>query len=146
MNDNTRTPLVSVVIPAFKGAFFEQMVRSVLDQTFRNFELIVVDDASPFDFSAILAKFGDTRITYHRNGQNLGGKNLSEAYRHACSFAKGKYIVLASDDDVYMPAYLERMVALAESNPGVSLFSCRVGHIDESGELRDAGVPVLPFE
>ena len=146
MTSKDMTPMVSVVLPAYKGEFFKESVKSILAQTYRDFELIVVDDASPFDFPSVLDEFNDERIVYRRNAKNIGGIDLSGAYRHACAFARGRYIVLASDDDVYKPTYLERMVELGESNPKVSLFSCRVGHIDEIGQLTDAGVPVLNHE
>lgn len=144
--DSLSIPLVSVVIPAYKERFLRAAIESVVAQTFRDFELIVVDDASPSDLKTIVDSFRDPRIAYHRNEKNIGGFDLSEAYNHAVSFAKGKYLVLASDDDVYMPTYLERMVELAEAHPEVSLFSCVVGHIDENGVLVDPGVPVLPHE
>lgn len=144
--DSLSIPLVSVVIPAYKERFLRAAIKSIVTQTFRDFELIVVDDASPADLKTIIDSFHDQRIAYYRNEINIGGSDLSEAYNHAVSFAKGKYLVLASDDDVYMPTYLERMVELAEAHPDVSLFSCIVGHIDESGVLVDPGVPVLTYE
>ena len=145
-NGFERAPMVSIVLPAYKGEFFRAAVRGILAQTYEDFELIVVDDASPFDFPRVLKSFNDKRIVYHRNETNIGRKDLAKAYNHACSFAKGRYLVLASDDDVYMPTYLERMVNIAESHPKTSLFSCMVGHIDECGKLKDPGVPVLPKE
>ena len=139
-------PTVSIVMPAFKGNFFEAALASILNQTFRDFELIIVDDCSPFDFKSVIERTNDSRISYHRNDSNIGGKNLSLAYRHAYSYATGKYIVIASDDDIYHKDYLEEMIGLADAHPDVSLFSCRVGHINEFGHLVSPGNPVLNKE
>lgn len=142
----TDNPLVSVVLPAYKGDFFRQAIGGILQQTYRNFELIIVDDCSPYDFKRDIDKVADSRIRYYRNEKNLGSVDLSYACSHACSYANGKYLMLASDDDVYHPEYIQTMVEMAEAWPETSLFSCRVGHIDEDGALKDPGVPVLPYE
>lgn len=139
-------PLVSIVLPAYKGEYFEAALVSLLGQTFRDFELIVVDDASPFDFRDVMGRHPDSRLRFYRNETNLGRRSLVEAWNRALSYATGEFAVLASDDDCYQPEYVEEMVRLARENPEVALFSCRVGHIDSCGELRSPGVPVLPHE
>ncbi len=146
MTSKDMTPMVSVVLPAYKGGFFKEAVQSILAQTYKDFELIIVDDASPFDFPSVLREFKDDRISYYRNDENIGGKDLAEVFASACCHAVGKYAVFASDDDVYQPSYLDEMVELAELHPECSLFSCRVGHIDESGRMKNPGVPVLDHE
>ena len=62
----------SVTIPAFKTKFLEKAIQSVLNQTYNDFELIIVDDCSPEDIKSVVDKFKDNRIRYYRNEKNSG--------------------------------------------------------------------------
>lgn len=120
-------------MPAYKRRFLREAVASVLAQTFRDFELVVVDDGSPEDLKGVIDSFDDPRLTYHRNQPNIGGKDLVAAWNHAMTFAHGEWCVLASDDDVYEPRYLETLLTLSERHPECDLIHCRVKLIDASG-------------
>lgn len=124
---------VSFILPAFKRRFLKDAITSILAQTYCDFELVVVDDCSPEDLKSVVDEFHDERLSYHRNETNLGGKDLVAAWTHAMSFAKGEWCVLASDDDVYEPKYLERMMELVAKYPSCDLFHCRPGQIDANG-------------
>ncbi|MFN2235198.1 MAG: glycosyltransferase family 2 protein, partial [Anaerolineales bacterium] len=68
-----KQPMVSVVIPAYNNArFLGETIESVLDQTYQNFELIIVNDASPDDILAVVERYPDSRIQYIVHGKNLG--------------------------------------------------------------------------
>lgn len=126
---------VSFVMPAFKRRFLKEAISSILAQTRPGFELVVVDDASPEDLKQIVDGFRDGRLKYIRNDANIGARDLVAAWRKAMSCASGDWIVLAGDDDVYAPDFLENMVELAQRHPGVDLVHSRVKIINAGGTV-----------
>ncbi|MCL5059538.1 MAG: glycosyltransferase [Candidatus Thermoplasmatota archaeon] len=102
-------PLVSVVLPTYKRAhLLARAIRSVLDQTHANLELIVVDDNSPDDTAAVVQSFDDPRIRYFRNDPNL---KLPRALNRGFSEARGDYLTWTSDDNLLADHAIEKMVA-----------------------------------
>ena len=126
----------SFVLPAYKARFFREAIDSILAQTYKDFELIIVNDASPEDLDSIVNSYNDSRIRYYVNEQNIGGKDLVAQWNHCLEYAKGEYIILASDDDVYFPQYLEKMDALVQKYPEVNVFRPRYRGIDENGNVQ----------
>lgn len=109
---------VSVVMPTFNTAviYLQEAVESILNQTFQNFEFIIIDDASTNDSIAYLDKLTDPRIRLLRNEKNLGiTKSLNLGFRAA----KGKYIARMDADDISVPDRFEKQVAFMESHPDV---------------------------
>lgn len=125
----------SFVLPAYKARFFKEALDSVLHQTYKDFELIIVNDASPEDLESIVNKYDDPRIRYYVNEQNMGGKDLVAQWNHCLEYAKGEYIILASDDDVYFPMYLTKMDMLVRRFPNVNVFRPRVQRINKNGNI-----------
>ena len=125
----------SFVLPAFKAEYFKEAIDSILSQTYTNFELIIVNDASPEDLDSIVYSYNDSRIHYYKNTENIGGNDLVAQWNHCFEYAKGEYIILASDDDIYFPPYLEKMNKLVEKYPNVNVFRPRVQKINASGEI-----------
>ena len=136
----------SFVMPAWKGRFLHEAIASILAQTEKDFELIVVDDASPDGLESIVSSFRDPRISYHRNPQNIGSRNLVQAWNHAVSFATAPFCILAGDDDLYSPSYLEEMLSLASKYPSCDLFHCAIAEIDSSGSIRNISEPRAELE
>jgi glycosyltransferase involved in cell wall biosynthesis len=102
-------PLVSVVLPTYKRAHvLPGAMRSVLNQTYPNLELIVVDDNSPDETRDIVASFSDPRIRYVRNEPNL---KLPRALNRGFSLSRGAYLTWTSDDNLYGENAIEKMVA-----------------------------------
>lgn len=126
---------VSFVLPAFKARFLTQAIDSILRQTYSHFELIIIDDDSPEDLQTIVETYNDPRISYYRNDKNIGKRNLVTQWNHSIRFAKGEYIVLAADDDVYHPDFLRACVDLADKYPNINLVRSRVEQIDEANHL-----------
>lgn len=125
---------VSFILPAFKRGYLREAIASILAQTYKDFELVVVDDASPEDLKSVVIQFDDRRLSYHRNDENMGYNNLVSSWNHAIGYARGEYLVLASDDDVYAPDFLEKLLCLAKKYPDVDIFTGRYvrmanGHI-----------------
>lgn len=120
----------SFVLPAYKARFFKEAIDSILAQTYTDFELIIVNDASPEDLESIVHSYNDPRIRYYRNEQNIGGKDLVAQWNHCLGYAKGEYVILASDDDIYFPQYLEKMNTLVEKYPDIYIYRPRIQLID----------------
>lgn len=125
----------SFILPAYKARFFEEALKSILDQTYTDFELIIVNDASPENLDSIVSRYDDPRITYYKNESNIGGSDLVGQWNKCLSYAKGEYVILASDDDVYSSQYLECMNALIDRYPEVNVFRPRIKRIDENGNI-----------
>jgi len=138
--------MVSFILPAYKHRFLREAIASILAQTYRDFELVVVDDCSPENLKEIVDSFRDERIAYHRNEENIGGRDLVAAWSRAMEYATGEWCVLASDDDMYDPMYLEQMLQLVSKYPKCDLFHCRPGQIDSNGERNLIGEGRPEFE
>ena len=139
-------PKVSFVLPAFKRKYLYESIESILAQSYQDFELIVVDDASPENLKEVVDQFSDIRLSYHRNEHNLGGKSLVDAWTHAIGFAQGEFCVMASDDDIYHRDYLKEMVRLSEKYPNVDVFHCRMALINVAGDIFNYGDCRAEFE
>lgn len=125
----------SFVLPAYKARFFREAIESILNQTYSEFELIIVNDASPEDLDSIVNSYSDDRIRYYRNEENIGGSDLVAQWNKCVSYTNAEYIILASDDDVYSPLYLEEMDKLVCKYPDISVFRPRVQVIDSSSQV-----------
>lgn len=133
--------MISFVMPAYKARFLSKSIESILCQTISDWELVIVDDKSPEDLKSIIDKYPDSRIRYYRNEQNLGGENLVRQWNYSITLAKGDWIALAADDDLYSPTFCEECLKLIEKYPTLDLVRARVLQIDESDNaLWDDGV------
>lgn len=122
--------LISIVLPVYNGEkFLRKSIESCLCQTYRNWELLIVDDGST-DRSAEIAKEyeeKDARIHYYRNEQNL---KLPRTLNRGFSLAKGEYLTWTSDDNYYYDGAFEKMVnALEKDNSEFVFAACSI--IDE---------------
>ena len=111
----TKLPSVSVIIPTYNRAHLVgRAIRSVLDQTFQDFELIVIDDGSIDDTEAIVLDFQDPRIHYLRHEVNRGG---SAARNTGIRAARGEYVAFLDSDDEWLSEKLELQLNIIETNP-----------------------------
>ncbi len=110
-------PLVSVCIPTFNyGRFLPEAIKSVLAQSFTDFELVVVDNASTDETAELMEAFvrSDPRIRFYRNSENVGiVKNFNRALGHAA----GDYVKILCADDLLAPSALERSLAADPIRP-----------------------------
>jgi glycosyltransferase involved in cell wall biosynthesis len=123
----------SFVLPAYKAKYFKEAIQSILQQTYTNFELIIVNDASPENLDEIVGLFSDSRIRYYRNEKNIGGENLVKNWNHCLSYAQGNYLIMASDDDVYEKEFLSEINRLIIRYPNIDIYKARTKKIDENG-------------
>jgi len=111
---HSSTPLVSVIIPTYnRPDMLVGAVKSVLAQTFTNFEIIVINDCG-IDVSEIFTVIDDKRITYINHEVSKGPAATRNTGIRA---ARGKYIAYLDDDDIYYPDHLEILVSWLENNP-----------------------------
>jgi len=130
---NQLTPLVSVVIPTYNRArFISQSIESVEQQTFKNYEIIVVDDGSNDNTAELLQLRYGKKIVYIRKQDNQG---LAAARNTGVEAARGKYIAFLDDDDQWLPEKLEMQVVLMQHNPSLGLAYCNAYLVNESNTL-----------
>lgn len=124
------TPLISVVIPCYNHErFILQAVNSVLNQTYENLELIVIDDGSKDRCAEILSKIEDPRYTFIAQ-ENRGANNT---INRGLALAKGKYLAILNSDDVFYADRLRRCVVYLEDHLDISMVSTYIEIIDERG-------------
>jgi len=106
--------LVSIIMPSYNcGRFIAESIRSVLAQTYENWELLIVDDCSTDDTASVVKAFADPRIRYQRNRQNEGA---ALTRNKALLAAKGRYIAFLDADDIWAPEKLEKQIAFMQQN------------------------------
>ncbi len=118
-------PDISVIMSVYNGeTYLKEAIESVINQTFRNWELIIINDCSTDSTSEILAEFSlkDERIKVHTNEVNL---KLPTSLNKAISLSSGKYIARMDADDICLPDRFEKQFKFMEENRDVSLSSCR---------------------
>lgn len=125
----------SFVLPAYKARFLKQAIDSILSQTYKEFDLIIVNDASPEDLDSIVLSYSDERIKYYKNESNIGGRNLVKQWNSCVNFCNSEYFVLASDDDLYDSTYLEKMISLVQRYPDANILRPRVQLIDANNNI-----------
>ena len=117
-------PKISVVMPAYNAEkYIAEAIESILSQTFRDFEFIIINDGSTDKTKEIILSFGDTRIVYLENEKNLG---IVETLNRGLDAARGEYIARMDADDVAMPERFEKQLAYMEKHPEVGVLGCGV--------------------
>lgn len=125
-------PKVSIIIPTYNfGHLIVETLESVFKQTYKDFEVIVVDDGSTDDTHQKIKKYLP-KIKYIKHNVNLG---FAAAMNTGIRNAKGKYLNFLSSDDKVLPQFLEKEVEVLEKNPEVGLVFSPVFYIDELGKV-----------
>ncbi|MDR4508537.1 MAG: glycosyltransferase [Candidatus Brocadiaceae bacterium] len=125
-------PTISVVIPAYNSAeFLPYSIRSVLSQTFKPYEIIVVDDCSTDNTRKVLEPFMQ-RIHYINSGKNRGS---SFARNTGIQASKGKYIAFLDADDIWLPQKLQTNLKCFEADPELAMVYSRHLNIDKEGKV-----------
>ena len=127
------TPEVSVVITVWNGArYLEDALRAVMRQTFKDIEIIVIDDASADETPAILARLAgqDPRIVVLTNEVNLG---IAGSTNRGLDIARGRYIARTDADDLTDPDWLETLHGFLEAHPELDFAGSSTRHITPDG-------------
>jgi nucleoside-diphosphate-sugar epimerase/glycosyltransferase involved in cell wall biosynthesis len=139
---NGERPRLSIGLPVFNGAAtLESTVRSLLEQSYGDFELLISDNASTDDTGRIAREFAaaDSRVRYLRNPSNLG---LAANFNRVFSLTKGELFKWATSDDLCLPDYLSACIEVLDAHPDVVLAYGKASFIDAEGRtlpLTDPG-------
>lgn len=129
-----RSPKVSVCVPVFNcDRYLREAIDSALMQTYQDFELVVVDNASTDGTAAVVAEFDDPRVVVHRNEVNIGAAGN---WNRAVELSRGEYVKLLCADDVLEPECLAVQVSALDAAPGASLCTCARTVIGEDGKAQ----------
>jgi glycosyltransferase involved in cell wall biosynthesis len=147
-------PRVSIIVPSYNhGRFLRQCIQRVIDQTFSNWELILVDDGSKDDSVAIARSYTDPRIRVYENEVNLGTYGTEQK---ALGLANGELVAVLNSDDLWAEQKLERQVELLDRHPDAVLCYCLGWKVNDEGVVdtdedvhadwpRDEVQDVLPY-
>jgi glycosyltransferase involved in cell wall biosynthesis len=127
------SPVASVVMPTYNGErFLRPAIDSILNQTFRGFELILIDDGSTDSTPRILEEFKekDPRIVVLRNERNLG---IAGATNRGLAAARGQYLALQDHDDISLPHRLQTELNFLQSHPDIAVVGSAATLINDDG-------------
>lgn len=121
----------TIAIPAYKATYLKECINSVLAQTFSDFELIIVNDASPEDIDFVVSAFSSDHIKYYKNESNFGACHVVDNWNKCLSYANGDFFILLGDDDKMCSEYLYEFSHLIQKFPDFNIYNCRTIIIDE---------------
>lgn len=125
----------SFFLPVYKAKYLDDAIKSIISQSYADWELVIVNDCSPEDIERIIAPYQeDSRVKYFENPENKGGKDLIGFWNSYISVCSGEYLVFASDDDIYEADFLIEMMRLSVKYRTCDLLHCRTRYIDECGQ------------
>ncbi|MBE9046624.1 glycosyltransferase family 2 protein [Pleurocapsales cyanobacterium LEGE 10410] len=128
---------VSVIIPAYNGdRYIAKTIDSVLEQTYNNYEIIVVDDGSTDATSQVVRQYGD-RIRY----LSQTNQGVAASRNFGLTAAQGEYIAFLDQDDVFLPHKLASQVALFDNNSALGIANSGWQIVDQTGRLKAAVQP-----
>lgn len=130
--------LVSIITPTYNcSKFIGATIESVLSQTYKNFEMIIVDDASTDDTESVVKSYKDRRIKYIKLKTNSGP---AVARNTAMEEAKGKYMAFLDSDDLWVPSKLEKQIKFIKKNK-YKIICSDYEQIDEQGNKLNKIIP-----
>lgn len=130
-----KSPLVSVIMPVYNGSpFLQESIESVLTQTYKNFEFIIVDDKSIDDSLQVLNTISqsDKRIKVYRNKKHMG---VGYTLNLAIAKAKGIYLARMDADDIMATNRLQKQVDFLEKNPDIIAVGSNMYEINEKNQI-----------
>ena len=127
----------SVTIPAYKAQFLKEAIDSILAQTICDFEVIILDDASPENIDEIVSSYADSRIRYYKNEKNVGAVDVVDNWNKLLELSNGEFFICMGDDDKLAPNCLEEYGKLMEKHPGLAVYHARTMMIDENSKFCD---------
>lgn len=128
----------SITIPTYKSRYLREAIDSVVNQTYTDWELIIVDDCSPEDLRIIVEPYmKDSRVSYYRNEKNIGAEKLVENWNRCLSYCQGDFVLCIGDDDRMLPNCLSDLQALIEKYPDLDVYHSRTQIIDEDGQVKE---------
>lgn len=126
----SQAPKVSVLMPVYKTqeAYLRQAIESILNQTFTDFEFLILDDCPDDDREEIVKSYNDKRIKYSKNDINLG---ISVSRNKLIDMAQGEYLAVFDHDDISVPIRLEKEVKYLDEHPDIGVVSGQLEHFPQ---------------
>lgn len=131
------TILFTIAIPAYKDKYLKNCIDSVLSQTYNNYEVVIVNDHSPYNLDTIVDTYSDDRIRYYVNEVNCGAVDVVDNWNKCLGYARGEYIICMGDDDMLLPRCLENYVKIMDEYPNLDIYHTRTNLINSAGKLVD---------
>lgn len=129
---SNEVPLISVLMPVYNGEkYLAEAIDSILKQTFKNFEFIIINDGSSDNTEDIILSYNDPRIVYIKNEKNL---RIIKTLNKGIDLAKGKYIARMDADDISMPSRFERQVEVFRQDDAIDIVNCQYLLLNENGK------------
>ena len=126
----------SITIPAYKARFLDEAIKSVISQTYQDWQLVIVDDCSPEDLKGIVEPYlADSRVEYYRNEKNCGAVDVVDNWNICLSHCTGDYVICMGDDDRLLPCCLEELSKTIDKYPELNVYHLQTEIIDESGKV-----------
>ena len=130
-----RTPKVSVVILTYqREKILPQAIESILAQSYKDFELIIINDGSTDQTDEVIKKYKDKRIRYYKNDRNRG---VAYSRNRAADLAKGEYVMIMDDDDKSLPERMEKQVSYLDKNPQITAVAGQIVGLPRIPENHD---------
>lgn len=129
-------PRVSVLTPIYNTnpAHLREMIESILNQTFSDFEFLILNDSPENkEIEKIVKSYPDARIKYIKNAKNMG---ISASRNKLLDMSRGEYIAIFDHDDISVPTRLEQQVAFLDKNPHIGVVS---GWLEKFGDTKNNG-------
>jgi len=134
MKKSANSPLVSVLLPSYNHEkYIKYSILSVIDQTYQNIELIIIDDGSTDSTHQVIKKLLNTYDFQYKHRENKG---LAKTLNELLSMSNGKYIALFSSDDKWDSNKIEEQVSIMEYNDKIELCFTDFYVIDQKGEIQ----------
>lgn len=128
-------PKISVIMPVYNGEkYLREAIDSILNQTFTDFEFIILNDASKDSTEEIIKSYTDNRIVYIKNEQNLG---VAGTLNRGLEIAKGEYIARMDADDISLHNRFEKQMLFMDTHPDVGVCGSHIRIFGEDGVERD---------
>jgi glycosyltransferase involved in cell wall biosynthesis len=126
-----KQPVISVIMPVYNSErFLKEAIESILNQSFEDFEFIIINDGSTDSSEAIILKFNDPRIIYFKNNTNIG---VIKTRNIGIDHARGKYIAKMDSDDISLLDRFAVQYDYLENNPACAVLTTNIQLIDEKG-------------
>ena len=122
MNNETKKPKISVLMPVYntKEEYLREAVESILNQTFTDFEFIIINDGSTNNAKDVILSYTDNRIKYYEQ-ENI---KLIGTLNRGLSLCTGEYIARMDSDDISLPERFAKQVEILDNNPDIGIVSC----------------------
>lgn len=122
MTSTSFTTTFSIIIPAYKPQYLQESIDSVISQSYPNWQLVIVNDGSPYDLDSIINEYNDDRILYKKREKGYGSLNLVKNWNECLRYATGDYVINMGDDDILLPNCLQIYAELINKYPLVNVF------------------------